>query len=187
MNFLISKKDLPEFVQFSENTPDHLVNPYIKDAWLFDVQPALLEAEQRTLVAYTKLDTERKAELASYAELTLEEITLLPAEDQQALKEHQLFEAVRAWFALETYRRLFTYHGFHVTPRGVEFFNEGGQPVPSAQRNEMKQDILDKRNHYRALFEKQLKAYRPLPTTPCGCPPRRTGRQSKGGLQFHAI
>jgi len=186
--YLISKLDLPDYVQFSTQTADNLINPYIQDAWLFDVQPALLEEEQQVLSRVKKLTPEALTDLADLAKLSDADVVLLPSEQQIALAEYKLFMGVRGWFCLEAYRRVFTYHGCHMTNRGFEFFSgEGSQPVPSQQRNEIKQDILDKRNHYRTLFDKALSAYRgPAPASNT-CGPRRTKWRGKGGFQLHAV
>lgn len=160
MSNLITKADFPEFVPLSVNVGDHLINPYILDAYTFDVAGLLTAAEWQLL------------------------------QGPQPYQEPALvllWAALKPVWVVESFRRFFLWHGTHVTENGVETFSDGGnQPVSSARRAELKADIEAKASHYRRLLEAALRTYRG-PAQPTTCTSARRRRPSDGGLKTYAV
>jgi hypothetical protein len=169
MSYLITKHDFPEFVPLSVNVADNLVNPYIRDAFTFEVS-GLLTAAEWLLV---------QAALVPAQE---------PAEEAPAVVDYgqELWAALKPVWVLESFRRFLLWHGTHITSNGVETIaNDGNQPVSSARRVELKADIEAKASHYRRLLEAVLRTYRGVPAATSCRPTYR--RPSSGGLTTHAV
>lgn len=163
-SYLISKADFPEFVPLSLNVADELVNPYIRDAYEFDIAPLFTAAEWALLTAARGLVEQ-------------------PAEAPAVLA---LWEPLRALWVCQAFRLFLRWHGTHITPNGVEAFADGGQlPVSGARRAELIADIDGRVARYAARLATALRAYRPATTTTCGTHHRR--RPGRSGLQSHAI
>ncbi len=164
---LITKLDLPDYVKFSVNIDDNLINPAIRDAHTFDVLPLLRDVEQGNLVAY----------------LLLEEV------DRAAHPAHRLYTtAVRPLLCYEAYRRFMLDHGVHITANGAETVSDvGHQPISGAQRTEIRSDAAAKCAHFRAVLAAALHTYRgPLAGGPAACA-RSTRRPGRGGFQSSAV
>lgn len=163
MSYLITKLDFPEFVPLSVNVADNLINPYIRDAYTFEVARLLTAAEWALVTAALAPDA-----VAAPGELLL-------------------WAALKPVWVLESFRRFFLWHGTHVTENGVETFSDGGnQPVTGARRAELKADIEAKASHYFLLLDSALRTYRgTVLTTSCSTTTRR--RRSQGGLTTHAV
>ncbi|WP_400190664.1 hypothetical protein [Hymenobacter sp. B81] len=157
MSYLISKADFPEYTTLSANIGDHLLDPYIRDAWRYDVAP-LLNTAEAALLRTARADWSPKLE--------------------------QLFVThIKPVWVLEAYRRFLGMHGVHVTPNGLETISDVGHaPISTQQRAELKADAQGKASIERGLLEAALRAYRG--TVPSTCSPVRR-RPGNGGLRIY--
>jgi len=189
MIFLITKADLPDYTKVSANVGDHLINPVIRDAHIFDVGPLLSSGEQQALAAYladanrpTFKTAYQQAEAQGFPAATLALLVASPL-----YRPHVLYtSAVRPLLCYETYRRFLLDHGAHVTENGVETFSTGNNaPISQGQRAEMRADAAAKCSHYRAVLAGALGTYRGpgASQTTCGT----TRRPTSGGANVMAL
>lgn len=183
---LITLADFPEFVPFSVNTDASLVNPHIREAQTFDVEPVATLARLRAVAAelpgvaanFKPTDTDapdflQQAAAAGWADTTLARIW---------------YVGIRPLLVCESARRMLLWHGFHVSPAGLHTVSDpstGAQPVSGTNRAELRADLASKANHYRARLETALRlAYPTSYATACTASRRRRG---SGGAQLSAV
>lgn len=177
MTFFITKADLPDFVKFSVNIADNLINPDIRDAHEFDVLPLLSPAVVAACVAYRAVPA---ADVAAYLALPEAEQVLSPLH-----RPYRLYAAVRGLLCHESYRRFLLGHGVHITPNGAETISDvGHQPITTAQRTELRSDAQAKCSIYRAKLLAALRVYEGPSATTCHSRPSRPGA---GGLKTSAV
>ncbi|GGG34247.1 DUF6712 family protein [Hymenobacter glacieicola] len=160
MSQILTKADFPEFVPFSLNIGDHLLNPHIRDARTFDL--GMLSAADW---------------------LALEQ----PRPWQVTGLETLYQEFIRPLWVLESARRFLLWHGTHITGSGVDdIADPDHRPVSGQRRAELKADLETKCSYYRNRLDAALRAYRgAAPATTCG--PARPRRRGKGGFTLHAV
>ncbi|MGI4819878.1 MAG: hypothetical protein ACRYFV_01595 [Janthinobacterium lividum] len=174
---LISLADFPDYVPFSVNIGAHLVDPHIRDAQTFDVQP-LIPASLWAVLAAAAPGFAEDAAPASTA-LPLAFTAPMPTDEELS---KLWYGGVRPLLVLEAARRMLLWHGLHITPNGMEL--TANQPVSDKQRNELRADLAGKASFYSARLAICLRAYLLPTTTTCGTPVRR---RRQGGLQTSAI
>lgn len=176
MILFISKTDLPDFVKFSANIADNLINPDIRDAHEFDVLPLLSTSETAALLVYRALDAEQ---MAAYLALSSEDQALSPIH-----RPHLLYPAVRGLLCHETYRRFLFSHGVHITPNGAELVSDVGHtPISALQRTELKNDAEGKCAIYRSKLAAALRIYQG-PSAFTSCHRTNQRRPGRGGAKF---
>jgi hypothetical protein len=182
MTFFITKLDLPEYVKFSVNTADNLINPSIRDAHVFDVLPLLGAAEEAALAAYKLLTPEGLAALL----LITDTETPGYAAALATQKVHTLFtDTIRPLLVYESYRRFLLGHGVHITPTGAEVISgEKGEAISGQQRTELRNDAASKCAFYRARLAVALRTYRGTSASTCSRPASQPGH---GGLNSSAV
>jgi hypothetical protein len=176
-NLLISLADFPDYVPFSLNIGAHLVDPYIRAAQTFDVQP-LLPATLWTALAAAAPAFAQEAAPASTA---LPTGFTAPAPTDEELSK-LWYGGVRPLLVLTSARRMLLWHGLHITPAGAE--NLTAQPITSQQRTELRADLAGQASFYSARLAISLRGYLTPTTTPCGAPNRR---RRQGGFQTSAV
>ncbi|MBO2010845.1 hypothetical protein [Hymenobacter negativus] len=200
MKLLITKFDLPDYVKFTSNTADSLINPDIRDAHEFDVLPLLTPAEVQVVATYVgyqqavaAFQVMTEADQATHP-LTPEQLAyaayLTLPEAEQPLdvlyKPYQFYRAVRGLLCHESYRRFLLSHGLHQTPNGFEVISDGGhQPISNQQRTELRGDAQAKCATYRSRLLVTQRAFSGVPiATTC---PSSTQRPGNGGLMTYAV
>lgn len=183
---LITLADFPDFVPFSVNTDSSLVDPHIREAQTFDVEPVATLARLRAIAAelpgiattFRPVDTDAPDFLllaadAGWADATLARIW---------------YVGIRPLLVCESARRMLLWHGFHVTPAGLQTVSDpsvGAQPVSGASRAELRADLASKCTHYRGRLQTALRlAYPTAYPNTCAGTRRRPG---SGGLQISAV
>lgn len=161
-SLLITLADFPDFVPFSVNIDESLVNPHIRDAQTMELWPLL--------------------PLALRAELATPRAGWLPA-------TAVLFtDFVRPLLVVESARKMLLYHGAHVTAAGLQTVSDpsiGAQPVAGAWRTELRADLAAKCTHYRSRLDGALRlAYPTTYANTCSGPRRRP---TSGGLQISDV
>lgn len=162
MSYLISILDFPDYTPLSVNVAPELVNPYIRDAYEFDIRPLLSAAEWALLEA------------------------MVPTEATDAPEPiRAVWAALRPVWVLQAFRLLLRWHGTHVTQNGLESFAESGQlPASGARRAELIADIDKRAGLYGSRLVAALAAYRPATAS---CTPAARRRPGRGGAQTHPI
>jgi hypothetical protein len=155
----ITKADFKEFTPMSQNVADTLIEPYILEAWEYDLE-LLTEAERALL--------------------------RLPKTDWPTGLEALFVEKIRPLWVLEAYCRFLGMHGIHVTPNGIEYTAVETQAITRTERAELKADAQGKASIRRSRLEAALRTYRgTVLTTTCGN--SRTRHPGRGGVSFHAV
>lgn len=158
---LITKADFPEYTVVSLNVGDHLIDPYIGDAWTYVVEPLL-----------------RPAEVQALGE---------PAEDW-APELTTLWAALKPVWVLESYRRFLANHGIHFAPSGIETLASdiNRAPISATERARLGAEAQGKLSFRLSKLDAALRAYRGA-TSPasCGNPTRR--RPTPGGPTIYAV
>jgi hypothetical protein len=179
MKLLISIRDIADFTSFSRNISDELTDPYIRAAQTFDVQlptvvRAALEAQLENVLPDFKPDEFEAADFAT---------TATDAGWVDTKLARVWYEAIRPLLVMEAARRMLLWHGLHITPNGAE--NTSDRPLSTAQRSELRADLIGQAAYYRPLFEVGLRSLSPTPApTACRKPSRRP---SSGGLQMFSV
>ncbi len=97
------KSDFPQYVQFSLNIEDRLINPHIEDAYKFDVRPQL-ESLAVDIYAYdASVEPQTKPELKAFYDAYLKE-----------------------WWIRLAYKRFIAVHGYNVTQFGFTQTSDPG-------------------------------------------------------------
>jgi hypothetical protein len=175
-NLLISLADFPDYVPFSLNIGAHLVDPHIRDAQTFDVQPLI----PATLWAQLAAAAPAFAEEAAPASTALPTAFTEPAPTDEELSK-LWYGGVRPLLVLTAARRMLLWHGLHITPAGSE--TVVAQPITTQQRSELRADLAGKASFYSARLAICLRAYLPAGTTSCA--PIR--RRIQGGLRTSVV
>ncbi|TGD82877.1 hypothetical protein [Hymenobacter wooponensis] len=150
----ITKADFKDLTPMSQNVADALIQPYILEAWEYDLE-LLTEAERAAL--------------------------LTTRANWSALFEKLFAEKIRPLWVLEAYRRFLGMHGIHVTPNGIEYMAADTQAISRTERVELKADAEAKASIRRGRLEAALRVYRGTVATTCSPTRRKRGR---GGVQF---
>ncbi|KUG06878.1 hypothetical protein [Solirubrum puertoriconensis] len=180
---LITKTDFPAFYPLSINVADELVNPYIGKAQTFDVRSLLTAAE------WAGFERNLGNGLGEFPGIEFDPADFLATPPASSWDDNKLAALwngfVRPLLVCESFRRLFLWHGTHMTQNGVEVFTDlNSQPISAQRRAELKADIEADRSLYRGRLEAALRAYRGTTTTTCHPTRRRPGR---GGLHTYAV
>ena len=180
---LISLSDFPDYVPFSVNIDASLVNPHIRTAQTMEVWPLLPLALRTELIAAVG-EAEPSGEAGEFygAEFYTPSASVLVALPD-IFREH-----VRPLLVVESAREMMLWHGFHVTPAGLQTVSDpsvGAQPVSGASRAELRADLASKCTHYRGRLQTALRlAYPTAYPNTCAGTRRRPG---SGGLQISAV
>ncbi len=187
MYLLVTKKDFPAFVPFTDQIGDHLVTPHIQDAQLFDVRRLMRKEEYTEMEASAEQHERTEFHFLEFD--PREFFTELLQTEWENKKLYTLFMGfVRPLIVCEAFRRLIPYHGAHVTGNGFEVISEmGHQPISAATRAEIREDILTKCNYYRTRLETALSTYRGTTPPTTTCTPYRRRRAGLGGSKFFNI
>lgn len=180
----ITKADFPEFVDFTINLEDRLINPFIDKAFARDVTPKIGEALADMILAFDGVEVPAAPtnpvldQENDTFDFDLVEIT---TEDPELAK---LYAAVRPYWVLAAHHRHLLVHGIFHTPAGLTTpTTNTADQITDKRRAEVLAMVASDMNFYEGEMMKYAKANYPeeFKAEPCG-----TGR-SKNRIGIHVV
>jgi len=166
----ITKADFREFVDFTINLEDRLIEPFITKAFLRDVKPKITDALAELVLADSVLVVENTAIVDDVNNTFSPVVTVAP--------DVALYQAVRPYWVLAAYHRHILIHGIFHTQSGLTTPSSNtNDQISDKRRAELMAQVKSDMNFYEGEMMKYVKANFPaLFDTACCAPTKRKNR-----------
>lgn len=170
----ITKADFQEFVDFTINLDDRLINPFIDKAFLRDVRPKLGQPLADAVEAYNSVTAPAAPANPVYDDVNNTfDFDLVPIEE--ATGDTNLYNAVKPYWVLAAYHRHLLVHGIFHTQSGLTTPTpDRSEQITDKRRAEVLAMVASDMNFYEGEMMKYAKGAYPDQFTDTTCSTKRT-------------